>query len=182
MKWLGDAPVNVWATGDPDYIEVLESVLIKLAPLLGLEFEWVGSEAEAEAEAEADFKAYVGVPRSEAAALGFDSDPAWTHYWGFGSANVNRGEATSGYIVIWHTDTAEFTSPSDAIRSVTIHEALHALVPMGHSTRQLSIMGGSGLNTWSPRDAELIELNYHALVKPGMSMDEVRGNCSRLVS
>ena len=35
-------------------------------------------------------------------------------------------------------------------------------------------MGGSSLNTWSPWDADLIELNAHPLVKPGMSMDKVR--------
>ena len=167
-KWLNDVPAKVWATGDPEYIAVLETVLIELAPILNLEFEWVGSEEEA------DFKAFVGVPRSEASALGFDDDPALVHYWGFASANVNGGEATSGYIVIWYTDEAAFRSPIDSIRSVTIHEALHALVLMSHSTRLLSIMGGSGLNTWSPRDAKLIELNSHPLVRPGMSMDDVR--------
>ena len=167
-KWLNDVPVKVWATGDPEYIAVLETVLIELAPILNLEFEWVGSEKDA------DFKAIVGVPRSEASALGFDSDPTLVHAWGFASANVNGGEATSGYIVIWHTDLTAFRSPTDSIRSVTIHEALHALVPISHSTRPLSIMGGSGLNTWSPRDAELIKLNSHPLVRPGMSMDDVR--------
>ena len=167
-KWLNDVPVKVWATGHPDYIAILESVLDKLAPLVGLEFEWVDSETEA------DFKAFVGVPRSEAPALGFDHDPALVQYWGFASANVNGGEATSGYIVIWFSDELALWLASDAIRSVTIHETLHALVPMGHSTRPLSIMGGSSLNKWSPRDAQLIELNSHPLVKPGMSMGDAR--------
>jgi len=167
-KWLNDVPVKVWATGDPDHITVLETVLMELAPILNLEFEWVGSEQEA------DFKAFVGVPRSEAPALGFDFNPALVHYWGFASARVNEGEAASGYMVIWDVDVSRFRSPIDSIKSVTIHEALHALVPIGHSTRPVSIMGGSGLNTWSPMDAELIELNSHPLVRPGMSMDEVR--------
>ena len=96
---------------------------MELAPILNLEFEWVGSEEEA------DFKAFVGVPRSEAPALGFDFNPALVHYWGFASARVNGGEATSGYMVIWYTDETAFRSPIDSIRSVTIHEALHALVP-----------------------------------------------------
>ena len=63
-----------------------------------------------------------------------------------------------------------------SIRSefVTFHEALHALVPIGHSTRPTSIMGGSGLNAPSPRDLELIRLNSHRLVRPGMTMEEVR--------
>ena len=167
-KWLNDVPVKVWATGDPDHIAALETVLLELAPILNLEFEWVGSEEEA------DFKAFVGVPRSQAPDLGFDFNPALVHYWGFASARVDGGEATSGYMVIWDIDLTGHMSPIDSIRSVTIHEALHALVPISHSTRPVSIMGGAGLNTWSPTDAELIELNSHPLVRPGMTMDDVR--------
>ena len=155
-KWLNDVPVKVWATGDPTHIAVLETVLVDLAPILNMEFEWV------DLEEEADFKAFVGVPRSQAQELGFDYDPKLVHYWGFASAAVTGGEVTSGNIVIWHID-AEFTSLIDSIRSVTIHEALHALVPISHSTRPVSIMGGSGLNTWSLRDRQLIELNSHPL-------------------
>ena len=138
-KWLNDTPVKVWATGDSDHIAALEMVLLELAPILNLEFEWVGSEQVA------NFKAFVGVPDSEAPTLGFDDDPTLVHAWGFGAASVNGGEATSGYMVIWHIDLTGFSSPIDLIRSVTIHEALHALVPIGHSTRPVSIMGGSGL-------------------------------------
>ena len=167
-KWLNDVPVKVWATGHPDYIAVLETILSELSPILNLEFEWV------DAEEDADFKAFVGVSRSEADSLGV-SDPFYaSEAWGFASANVNRGEATSGRMVIWHTEEAAFKSPIDSIRSVTIHEALHALVPMSHSTRPVSIMGGSSLNTLSSRDAQLIRLNSHTLVRPGMTMSEVR--------
>ena len=63
-KWLNDVPVKVWATGDPDHIAVLETILIELSPILNLEFEWVN------AEEAADFKAFVGVSRSEADSLG----------------------------------------------------------------------------------------------------------------
>ncbi len=167
-KWLNDVPVKVWATGDPTHIAVLETVLVDLAPILNMEFEWVDSEEVA------DFKAFVGLPRSEASGLGFDYNPELVHYWGFAGATVFGGEATSGYIVIWHLDEADFWSPVDSIRSVIIHEALHALTLMSHSTRPVSIMGRSGLNAWSPRDKQLIELNSHPLIRPGMSMDDVR--------
>ena len=165
-KWLNDVPVKVWATGDPDYIAVLETVLMELAPILNLEFKWVGSEDGA------DFKAFVGVPRSQVLELGFD--PSSVDYGGFAGANVNGGEASSGYMVVWDFDVTRFRSPIDSIRSITIHEALHALVPIHHSTRPASIMGGSGLSLMSPRDAELIRLNSHPLVRPGMSMEDVR--------
>ena len=168
-KWLNDVPVKVWATGDATHIATLETVLMELSPIMDMEFEWVGSEEEA------DFKAFVGVPRSDAPALGIDRDDPLVHAWGFASASMNGGEATSGRMVIWESDLTWSSSPIDLIRSVTIHEALHALVPMiGHSTRPVSIMGGSGLNIWSPRDAGLIRLNSHPLVRPGMSMDAVR--------
>ena len=167
-KWLNDVPVKVWATGDATYIAVLETVLTELAPVLDLQFEWVDSEEQA------DFRAYVGEPRSRAPELGFDRDKKWVDYWGFAGANVNRGEATSGYIVIWDIGVAESRSPIDSIRSVTFHEALHAVVPIGHSTRPTSIMGGSGLNQPSPRDLDLIRLNSHRLVRPGMTMEQVR--------
>ena len=140
QKWLNDVPVKVWATGDTTHIAVLETVLTELAPVLDLEFVWVSSEEEA------DLKAFVGVPRSRASEIGFDRDPEWVDYWGFAGANVNGGEVTSGHIVIWDIGAAAFRSPIDSIRSVTIHEALHALVPISHSTRPASIMGGSGLN------------------------------------
>ena len=103
--------------------------------------------------------------------LGFEE---WTDNGGFAGSSSRRGETTSAYLVVWHGDWKGFFSPTDVIRSITMHEALHALVPIGHSTRPASIMGGSSLNAPSPRDLELIRLNSHRLVRPGMTMEEVR--------
>ena len=173
-KWLNDVPVKVWATGHPDYIAVLETILTELTPLFNLEFEWV------DAEEDADFKAYVGIDRTRAAEFDFDSDPTLVHVWGFASATVNGGEATSGYMVVWLTDLTGLPSRIDAIRSVTIHEALHALgpighrVPLGHKSRPLSFMEVSRPGVLSPRERQLLEFNSHPLVWPGMSMDDVR--------
>ena len=167
-KWLNDIPVKVWATGDATHAAVLEAVLTELAPVLDLEFVWVASEEEA------DLKAFVGVPRSQASDLGFDRDPGLLDTGGFAWASVNGGEATSGHIVIWYDDEPAFRSLIDAKRGVTFHEALHALVPIHHSTRPASIVGLAPLNAPSPRDLELIRLNSHRLVRPGMTMEEVR--------
>ena len=173
-RWLNDVPVKVWATGDPDYIAVLETILLELSPILNLEFKWV------DAEEDADFKALVGVSRSEADSLGV-SDPFYAkEAWGFASANVNRGEATSGYMVVWHTDLTDLTSRVDAIRAITIHEALHALgprdhrVPLGHSSRPLSVMEVAKLGVLIPRERQLLEINSHPLVRPVLTMDAVR--------
>ena len=169
-KWLNDVPVKVWATGDSDHIAVLETILSELSPILNLEFEWVN------AEEEADVKAFVGVPRSEADSLGV-RDPYYVDVWGFASANVNRGEAISGYVVIWLLDKA---TSNDELRAVTIHEVLHVLgpighrVPLSHSSRPLSVAEVARLGVLIPRERQLLELNSHLLVRPGMSMDDVR--------
>ena len=165
-KWLNDVPVKVWATGTPTHIAILEAVLMELSPVLGLEFGWV------EAKEDADFTAYVGMDRADAAALGFEE---YVKYWGVGGARrVRGGEVTAGRFIMWKNDLTGFNSPYHMRKSVIIHESLHALILIHHSTRPASIMGGSGLSLMSPRDAELIRLNSHPLVRPGMSMEDVR--------
>ena len=165
-KWLNDVPVKVWATGEPAYIDILETVLAGLGPTLDLEFEWVGSEDEAY------FRAYVGIQRSDARDLGFK--PEWTEWGGFAGSSPRNGETTSAYMVVWHHDLEGSRSPTDMIRAIILHEAAHALVPVGHNTRPASGIDGAGLTVPSPRDLELIRLNSHRLVRPGMTMEEVR--------
>ena len=164
-RWLNDVPIKVWATGDPQYVSVLESVLAELAPILNLEFEWL------EEEAAADIKAFMGVRRSEVMDLGFGVDTV--DFGGFASSSTVSGETVSGYMVVWQLDNPPALSLDDAIRGTVIHEAFHVLVPMGHSTRPSSIMGGSRLTKWSPMDEQLLRLHYTPLVRPGMTLREV---------
>ena len=164
-KWLNDDPVKVWATGE--YIDIFEQILAELGPALALEFEWVDSEDDA------DLRAYAGLPRSRAAEYGFEK---WTRFGGVASANNHNGETTSGRLLVWVHDWTQLRalSPVDSTKAIMVHEALHALVPIKHSTRPASIIGRSGLNTPSPRDFELFRLNAHRLVRPGMTMEQVR--------
>ena len=157
-KWLNDVPVKVWTTGDPLYIEHFRTVLDDLSPIMDLEFVWV------ETEAEADLKGYIGVQREDIDQLGFQ--PKTVDYGGFANASTVSGEATSGYIVVWYIGEAPPVN-------ITVHETLHALVPINHSTRPTSVMGGSGLDLLSPRDKALIRFNSHPLVRPGMTMQQV---------
>ena len=162
VKWLNDVPVKVWAIGDPQYIGTLDDVLNNLSPILSLDFQWV------ESEADADFRAFVGVKREDVDHLGFG--PSSVDLGGFANAGVSSGEARSGYMVVWLIEPP----PVDAAKGIIIHEALHALVPTHHTTRPISIMGGGGLNRWSRRDEQLMRLNSHRLIRPGMTMQEVR--------
>ena len=166
VKWLNDAPIKVWANddGNPVYIAILKTVLGELSSLMDLEFEWV------ESEEAADLLAHAGIPKSLAPDLGF---ARLTEYGGIGSASVRSGEIISGEFVVWERDT-DTARDLAQIRSITLHEALHSLAALSHSTRPGSIVGRSGLTKLSPRDAGLLRLNSHRLLLPGMSMQEVR--------
>ncbi len=157
-KWLNDVPIKVWATGDPRYIEDFRTVLGTLSPVLDLDFAWVDSERQA------DLRGYVGVHREDIYELGFQ--PSSVHWGGFAGINTDGGEATRGYAVVWY----DKETPSTV---VTLHEAVHALLAISHSTRPLSIVGGSNMALLSPRDEALFRLHYHPLVRPGMTMQQV---------
>ena len=171
-KWLNDVPVKYWATGYSEYVPILEEVLMELAPALNLELKRV------EQEEDADLRAFVGVLR--AAADGYVGADEYkrlvTDSAGFASWDNNRrGETTSAYLFVWKLDDGRWGGPErDRVKKVTIHEVLHAAVPISHSSRIDSVMGGSSLKWLSPIDEALIRLNSHRLVQPGMTMEEVK--------
>ena len=172
-KWLNDVPVTYWATGHERYIAMLEEALAQLAPLLNLEFQRV------ERQYDADLWAFVGIPRDEAENYDFGvSDWYVTDTRGFASAATRAGEVLSGSLVVWLHD--DYTPDDWSVRgrntaySVTVHELLHAMTTIGHSTRRGSKIGGSSLKWLSPMDEALIRLNSHRLVQPGMTMEEVK--------
>ena len=172
VKWDPDGPIKVWATGDEEYIEVLEEVLDELSPLLNLQFERV------ETEDEADLKAYMGVTIEEAKAIGiYCEESAGCAWW-----EDYLGVVTRARLGVWHSTDWEYGEDwsdlgliDQLIKSSTIHETLHALVPMDHRTEYLSVMNIRSLRlpTLSTMDLELIRINSHPLVKPNMTMDQV---------
>ena len=164
-KWLSDIPVKVWATGPSNYISHLRSVLSDISAVSGLEFEWVDSRSQS------DFRAYVGLSKDELLALSDFKSVDALHGWGGLATWRGRGrhgEITSGTIWTKRQDN------EISRRGVILHETLHALVPMHHSNRPLSMMGCCSVERMSPMDIELIKLNYNPLIRPGMTMDEVR--------
>ena len=172
-KWLSDAPVKYWATGHESYVALLEEALKKLAPLLNLEFQQV------ERQYDADLWAFVGILRDEAESYDFGvSDWYVTDTGGFASAGTRAGEVLSGRLVVWMRD--DYTPDDWSVRgrntaySTTVHELLHAMTTIGHSTRRGSRIGGSSVKWLSPMDEALVRLNSHRLVQPGMTMEEVR--------
>ena len=169
VKWPQDKPVTVWVTGEDDYIRVFEETLEELSPLLDLDFEWT------EDEDEADLRAYMGVPRFRAGGTPVDCTEA------LGCANWDHddGVARDAVVSVWPNNREwrrELGVLQGDIRRTTLHEVLHAMVPVHHRTDPTSIVNTTNalrLPRLSRMDEALIRLHSHPLVEPGMAMDEI---------
>ena len=170
VKWDQSKPVKVWATGDDDYIAVLDESLEELSSLLNLKFQRVVVEDEA------DLKAYVGVTEEEARAIDFYCERSL----GCAQSWDDPPNVTSGAIIgVWdyyNSHLEDIGLLDDRIKHTIVHEALHALVPIVHRRDALSILnvtGGVRMLEMNPTDEALIRLHSNPLVKPGMTMGEV---------
>ena len=172
FKWDQDVPVRVWATGPESYIAILRDTLEELSPLLDLEFVWVDSEEDAA------LKAYVGLPASQATSFGFTERCAEGNGC-VGLETITReGVVKSGRMSVWLNQDPwwrEVGLLDERIKRTTVHEALHALVPMHHREDPGSIMNNRALLLPTPNlmDEALIRLHQHRLVKPGMTNDDI---------
>ena len=172
-KWDIDRPLNVWATGDPEYIDVLWSTLYRLSPIFDMTFTRVQSEGDA------DLKAWVGITRAEGPERlrsGKCVDAA-------GCAFANRSNdyaATDASIGVWtvESDWLKAIGLVDRrIEHVMLHELMHALMPMGHRDDPLSAVNNINAPDWinlDPSEEELVRLHRNHLIRPGMTMEEVR--------
>ena len=170
QKWDRASPVKVWASGPESFIGVFKNVLDDLGPVLGLEFEWVSTEAEAE------FVADIGYTLEGGA---YYADPNEVGVATIGDAN-EMGELEGSEIRIkdtWGGATFhELPEPTqNFLEHVITHESIHTLSSMGHRTEPDSIMNNNSLQRLelSPMDERLLRLHGHPLVKPGMAMPEI---------
>ena len=176
-KWNQDIPVNVWTTGLEDYVATLDETLYELSPLLGLDFVRVDSGTDA------TLKAYMGISKSQVVSAGFPEFCAGEYIMGCGGPDwiTHSGVVESGIFGVWrYLDESGWWRDAGLldtlIKHVTIHEALHALVPIFHRDDAASIMNtrkSLSLPTLSRMDEALIRLHQHRLVKPGMTMSEI---------
>ncbi len=176
-KWNQDIPVKVWVMGRNDYIATLGEALHELSPILDLDFVWVDSEGGA------TLKAYMGIPKSQVVSVGFPEYCAEVRIAGCGGPNrpTPEGLVESGDFGVWrYLDESGWWTDvgllDTLIKHVTVHEALHALVPMAHREDPASMMDtrkSLSLPTLSRMDEDLIRLHQHRLVKPGMTMSEI---------
>ncbi|MXY00071.1 MAG: hypothetical protein F4Y67_04535 [Chloroflexi bacterium] len=159
-KWPVGQPVAVWSTGRPEYVAVFDEVMARYSPIVNLDFKSVSSPEQA------DIVAYLGFPQSQAAEFGLQ---ACEHFGGCVLANTNlrTGEALKATIAAWHFEW--LAAPEQFINTIA-HEVLHAIVAVGHRPTPDALMG----EPVSPGDLEMIRLNSHPLIKPGMTMAQVR--------
>lgn len=173
-KWRSGSVVKVYGEGHPNYIRATKEIFDEwLAPLLNLEFQWIDNEANA------DFTATF-----------LDDYDEWKrcgYCWGIGGATSfirdNRGnwsEVDGGAFTIFHIESADpilndYEKLKPYMTGVILHEALHALAPTSHAepSSVISVMASAGYLTYM--DKAILALNSHPLIKPGMTMREVRG-------
>ena len=172
-KWDLDRPLKVWATGDSRYIRVLWETLGRLAPIFGMTF------TNSESQDDADLKAWVGITRDEgpeSLRSGDCVDAA-----GCASSQPNHDyEVYGASIGVWtvQTDWLYKTGLVDRrIEHVTLHELLHALMPMGHRDDPLSVVNNINGPDWidlDPLEEALIRLHRNRLIEPGTTLEQVR--------
>ena len=172
-KWDIDRPLKVWSTGDPEYVDVLWATLNRLSPIFDMTFTRVQSEGDA------DLKAWVGVTDAEGPE-DLRSDDCFDAAGCAFTTVSNDNVVDRASIGVW---TVEDDWLHDAglinrrIEHVTLHELLHALMPMGHRDDPLSAVNNINAPDWielDPLEEVLIRLHRHPLIEPGMNMDEVR--------
>ena len=166
-KWEKDRlAVYVEPQGGDRYRELAVEALEYLSPILHLDFVYGATEREA------DLRVYAGVPSSWYAAI--DQEAYCATAAGCGGPDRVMGNTIlqASFSVWYKPDRGDME-----IRHTTIHEALHALTGVDHSTDYTSMMStGSALRLpyLLPWEEEMYRLYSDPRVSPGMSVDDVR--------
>ena len=167
-KWPVGEPIKIWTFGDSHYLKILNEVLPEVAAFLNLEIERVATEKEAQ------LKVHTGVARENADSTGLDC----VDFGGCASTRADDdGRITDSTIAIWLVGVENERFRDSEIRSITLHELLHAFTKIKHRHHdRASVMSYEALNYTSidGMDRGLFSLHAHPLVQPGMSFDEIR--------
>ena len=171
IKWDQSEPIRIWATGAPEYIQILQESINELAPILNLEFQWVARRGNA------NFIARVGIPDDEWEDMNFGTN--CEHAIGCAQWKNDGPKVYMGYIWILLNEISHHPRtgmPGERVKATTIHELIHALVPIRHRTELASIMRNPILrpdSQLSQMDKAIIHINQHHLVESGMTMEQI---------
>ena len=165
-KWDKDRlAVYVEPQGDELYRELAVEALEYLSPILRLDFAYGASEREA------DLRVYAGVPSSWYVRI--DQSAYCATAAGCGSWVSRDNTIFESSLSVWY----DSDNDEDDIRHIAIHEALHALTGVDHSTDYTSMMSKRSalrLPYLLPWEEEMYRLYGDPRVLPGMSVDDVR--------
>lgn len=154
--------IRYWATGDPEYLSLLDGYLARLSELLGFEFEVAASREEAQ------LLAFVGAPKSAVADLGWGSCISGD---GCASIRTQDGVINWGAFGVWHQGDLSDPQVSDRVRTALLRDLLHALTGIGYRNALDASIG----RTFTPSllEVEMLRLNSHPLVRPGMQVQDI---------
>ena len=173
VKWDLNRPLRVWASGDPNYINVLWATLDRLSPILEMTF------AKTLSQDDADLMAWVGITRDkgpEDLRTGECVDAAGCAISNWYSDHI----VEDSKIGVWTVETEWLDGPGlvdRRIENVMLHELLHALVPMYHRDDPFSLVNNINAPDWielDPLEGALIRLHRNRMIRPGMTMAEVQ--------
>ncbi|MXY59993.1 MAG: hypothetical protein F4Y96_05920 [Chloroflexi bacterium] len=167
-KWGKDRlAVYVEPQGDERYRELAVEALEYLSPILRLNFVYGASEREA------DLRVYVGVPPTWYARI--DQEAYCAAAAGCGGPDRVSWDDTilRASFSVWY----DADDDDGEIKHVALHEALHALTGVNHSTNYTSKMSHNSalrMHNLLPWKEEMYRLYSKPQVTPGMSLDDVR--------
>ena len=169
-KWGKDGlTVYIEPEGDEQYRALAVEALEYLSPILRLDFIYGAPEGEA------DLRVYAGVPSSWYARIGQEAYCAEATVAGCGAPDRVSWSGTifSAAFSVWYKPGRDDME----IRHIAIHEALHALTAVRHSTDYASMMSERSV-LWLPYllpwEEEMYRLWSNPRVTAGMSVEDVR--------
>ena len=170
-KWGKDTlTVYVEPQGDSRYRELAVEALEYLSPILRLDFVYGASEHAA------DLRVYAGVPSSWYARIGQEAYCAEAAVAGCGAPDrVSAGnDILRASFSVWYKAGRD----DKDIKFITIHEALHALTGVHHSSDYTSMMSHRSalrLPYLLPWEEEMYRLWSNPRITPGLSVGIVKG-------
>ena len=166
QKWEKDTlAVYIEPQGDARYRELAMEALEYLSPILRLDFAYGASDRSA------DLHVYAGVPSSWYAAI--DYEPYCATAAGCGGPRVRGNTFLDASFSVWRNADHD----DEEIMHIAVHEALHALTGVNHSTDYTSMMSKQSalrLPFLLPWEEEMYRLWGHPRLSPGISVSNAR--------
>ena len=177
LKWDVSAPLKISVNGPEEFNEEFLEVLSSLSDVVGIDF------VRTDEDSKADISVHLGLTPRQAWARDLHCISRDALGCANSEYNTRTREILRSEIIVYNlwpsegADFGDFSEPKrELFRSTMIHELVHSLTRMQHRTELLSVLkseGGLGPDL-SPMDEALLRLHGHKLVKPGMTISEIR--------